>query len=82
LIWLCRALGLDATKDSERNPRLSAACEFSKFGITANIVAPGATQTGWITPELEQQDLPTIPACRLRTPEDLADAIVLQLYRQ
>jgi len=55
----------------------SAACEFAKFGITANIVAPGATQTGWITPELEQQVLPTIPAGRLGTPQDLADAIVL-----
>ncbi len=55
----------------------SAACEFAKFGITANIVAPGATQTGWITPELEQQVLPLIPAGRLGTPQDLADAIVL-----
>ncbi len=55
----------------------SAACEFAKCGITVNIVAPGATQTGWITPELERQVLPTIPAGRLGTPEDLADAIVL-----
>lgn len=55
----------------------SAACEFAKFGITANIIVPGATQTGWITPELEQQVLPTIAAGRLGKPEDLADAIVL-----
>ncbi len=55
----------------------SAACEFAKFGITANIIAPGATQTGWITPELETQVLPTIPSGRLGTPEDLADAILL-----
>lgn len=55
----------------------SAACEFARFGITANIVAPGATQTGWITPALEQRVLPTIPAGRLGTPKDLADAIVL-----
>ncbi len=55
----------------------SAACEFAKFGITANIIAPGATQTGWITPELERQVLPTIPSGRIGTPEDLADAIVL-----
>jgi 3-oxoacyl-[acyl-carrier protein] reductase len=60
----------------------SAACEFAKFGITANIVAPGPTQTGWITPELEQQVLPTIPAGRLGTPEDLADAIVLLASHQ
>ncbi len=55
----------------------SAGCEFAKFGITTNIIAPGATQTGWITAELEQQVLPRIPAGRLGTPEDLADAILL-----
>lgn len=60
----------------------SAACEFARFGITANIVAPGATQTGWITPELEQRILPIIPAGRLGRPEDLADAIVLLASEQ
>ena len=60
----------------------SAACEFAKFGITVNIVAPGATQTGWITPELEEAVLPTIPLGRLGQPEDIADVIVFLASEQ
>ncbi len=60
----------------------SAACEFARFGVTVNVVAPGATQTGWITPELEKQILPLIPSGRLGRPEDLADAIVLLASEQ
>jgi 3-oxoacyl-[acyl-carrier protein] reductase len=60
----------------------SAACEFAKFGITANIVAPGATQTGWITPSLEKEILPLIPSGRVGKPEDIADAIVLLASEQ
>lgn len=71
-----------ASKAAMESYTRSAACEFAKFGITANIIAPGPTQTGWITPELEQQVLPNIPAGRLGTPGDLADAIVLLASEQ
>jgi 3-oxoacyl-[acyl-carrier protein] reductase len=60
----------------------SAACELAKFGITVNIVAPGATQTGWITPELERQILPLIPCGRVGQPADVADVIVLLASEQ
>jgi len=33
---------------------MSAAQEMGKYGITVNIVCPGATQTGYITPETEK----------------------------
>ncbi len=55
----------------------SAALEFAQFGVTVNVVAPGATQTGWISPELEKEVIRNIPMGRLGQPEDLADVIVL-----
>jgi 3-oxoacyl-[acyl-carrier protein] reductase len=60
----------------------SAAKELGKFGITVNIVSPGPTQTGWITPQLEEELLPTIPLGRLGQPEDVADVIVFLASEQ
>lgn len=54
----------------------SAAVELARFGITANSVLPGPVQSGWITPELEEAILPTIPAGRLGTPQDIANAVL------
>jgi 3-oxoacyl-[acyl-carrier protein] reductase len=54
----------------------SAAAELGKFGITVNVVSLGPVQTGWITPELERETLPTIPLGRIGSPEDVADVVV------
>lgn len=54
----------------------SAAVELGQFGITVNTVSLGPIQTGWITPELEKQILPSIPLGRIGNPEDVADVIV------
>jgi len=54
----------------------SAAMELGKFGITVNAVSLGPVQTEWITPELEQEILPTIPLGRSGNPEDVADVVV------
>ena len=56
--------------------------ELARFGVTANLIAPGATQTGWITPALEKIILPNVPAGRIGQPEDIADAIVLLASQQ
>lgn len=60
----------------------SAAAEMGAFGITVNIVSPGPIQTGWITPELEQHLVPSIPLGRVGVPEDIADAIVFLASEQ
>ena len=49
--------------------------------VTANLIAPGATQTGWITP-FEKIMVPDVSAGRIGQPEDIADAIVLLASRQ
>jgi 3-oxoacyl-[acyl-carrier protein] reductase len=54
----------------------SAASELGRFGINVNVVSLGPVQTGWITPELEREILPTIPLGRVGHPDDVADVVV------
>lgn len=54
----------------------SAAQEFGQFGITVNMVSPGAIQTGWLTPEMEKEIAASYPMRRVGQPEDIADAVV------
>jgi 3-oxoacyl-[acyl-carrier protein] reductase len=50
-----------ASKHAMESFSRSAAVELGKYGITVNIVSPGPTQTGWISPELEQKAVAEIP---------------------
>ena len=54
---------------------ISAAAEMGKYGITVNVVCPGATQTGYITPESEEWIVQQTPLGRLGYPDDVADVI-------
>lgn len=54
----------------------SIASEVGPFGITVNTVAPGATQTEYISIKDEKELIPTIPLRRLGLPEDIANAIL------
>ncbi|MBZ5586344.1 MAG: SDR family oxidoreductase [Acidobacteriia bacterium] len=60
----------------------SAACELRKFGITVNAISLGPVQTGWITPELEREVLPSIPLGRIGAPDDVADVVVFLASHQ
>ncbi|MBZ0277255.1 MAG: SDR family oxidoreductase [Anaerolineae bacterium] len=60
----------------------AAANELSQFGITVNIVSPGAIQTGWITPALEADVKQHTPLGRVGYPDDIADAIVFLASHQ
>ena len=61
---------------------LSAAKELGKYGITVNVVCPGATQTAYITPENEKWIVEKTPLGRLGYPEDVADVIMFLASEQ
>lgn len=52
---------------------LASARELAHLGITANVVNPGATDTGWMTPELLSQVADSTPLGRVGQPEDCAN---------
>jgi len=60
----------------------SAATELGQFGITVNIISPGAVQTGWITPEMESEITSSYPLKRIGKPEDIADVVVFLASEQ
>jgi 3-oxoacyl-[acyl-carrier protein] reductase len=61
-----------ATKGAVEAFTLSLAAGVAKLGITVNAVDPGATDTGWITPELKTIFKRTMPSGRLGLPQDAA----------
>jgi len=71
-----------ASKHAVESFSRSAAAELGKYGITVNVVAPGPTQTGYITPEAEAEIVDKTPLRRLGRPEDVADVIVLLASEQ
>jgi 3-oxoacyl-[acyl-carrier protein] reductase len=60
----------------------SAAKELGRLGITVNVVAPGGTQTGWITPEFEREIAAQTPLRRVGQPDDVADVVVFLCSHQ
>jgi 3-oxoacyl-[acyl-carrier protein] reductase len=60
----------------------SIAIEVGHLGITVNSVAPGPVQTGYISKEFEENELPAIPLQRIGQPEDIANTIVFLASEQ
>jgi len=71
-----------ASKYAMESYSRSAAQELGRFGITVNVVSPGPTQTGYITPEQEESIRWRIPLCRVGEPEDIADVVVFLASEQ
>ncbi|HEY1762324.1 MAG TPA: SDR family oxidoreductase [Acidimicrobiales bacterium] len=64
-----------ASKGALDRITIAAAQEFAGLGITANVVNPGPTETGWMTPDLEARILDETPLGRLGKPEDCANLV-------
>ena len=76
------AVSYAASKRALVSYSMSAAEEMGKYGVTVNVVCPGATQTGYITPENEPGLVERTPLGRLGLPEDVADVILFLVSEQ
>jgi 3-oxoacyl-[acyl-carrier protein] reductase len=70
------AVSYGASKYAMESYMRAAAIELGPYGITVNVISPGAVQTGWITSEVEKQIKQSYPLRRMGKPEDIANAIV------
>jgi len=77
-----RNVSYAASKRALVSYTLSAAAEMGEYGITANVVCPGATQTGYISPEDERREAARTPLRRIGQPRDVADVIVFLASEQ
>ncbi len=71
-----------ASKYAGESYARAAAAELGPYGITVNVVSPGAVQTGWLTKDAAEALAKTYPLRRIGTPEDIASAVVFFASRQ
>jgi 3-oxoacyl-[acyl-carrier protein] reductase len=71
-----------ASKYAGESYSKAAASELGPYGITVNVVSPGAVQTGWLTEEAAGTLAKTYPLRRIGTPEDIASAVIFFASRQ
>ena len=64
-----------AAKAALENYTMSAAWELATLGITANIVHPPVTDTGWVTDEVRRHVDEHADLIHVATPEQIADVI-------
>jgi 3-oxoacyl-[acyl-carrier protein] reductase len=71
-----------AAKAAQENYTMSAAQELGRHGVTANMVYPPVTDTGWITPEVQRAAVAGSPLRHLGQPGEVAEVIVLLASHQ
>jgi 3-oxoacyl-[acyl-carrier protein] reductase len=64
-----------AAKAAQVNYTMSAALELAPYGITANVVHPPVTDTGWITDEVRAHVTASSTLVHIATPAEVADVI-------
>jgi 3-oxoacyl-[acyl-carrier protein] reductase len=64
-----------AAKAAQVNYTMSAAVELAPFGITANVVHPPVTDTGWVTDAVRQQVAASPTLIHIATPDEVAEVI-------
>ncbi|MBF8192991.1 SDR family oxidoreductase [Nonomuraea sp. K274] len=71
-----------AAKAAQENYTMSAAHELGRYGVTANMVYPPMTDTGWINDEVEKAAAAYGPLRRVAQPEDVAEVITFLASHQ
>ena len=69
---LANEVAYGASKGALDRIVIAAAREFAALGITANLINPGPTQTGWVDDELAPHLIARTPGGRLGAPDDAA----------
>jgi 3-oxoacyl-[acyl-carrier protein] reductase len=64
-----------AAKAAQTSYTMSAAVELAPFGITANMVHPPVTDTGWVTGAVRQAVAASSALIHIATPAEVADVI-------
>lgn len=64
-----------AAKAAQTNYTLSAAAELADLGVTANVVHPPVTDTGWVTDEVRAAVPTTGTHFHVATPEEVAEVM-------
>jgi 3-oxoacyl-[acyl-carrier protein] reductase len=64
-----------AAKAAQENYTMSAAIELAPFGITANMVHPPVTDTGWVTDAVREHVAASPGLIHIATPSEVAEVI-------
>ncbi len=64
-----------AAKAAQENYTMSAALELAPFGVTANMVHPPVTDTGWVTDAVREQVAASPGLIHIATPSEVAEVI-------
>lgn len=72
-----------ASKNALESYTAAAAWELGRFGITANVLCPPATDTGWLTPQVATELARTTPPLyHVGQPDEVAEIIVFLASHQ
>jgi 3-oxoacyl-[acyl-carrier protein] reductase len=66
-----------AAKAALNNYTMSAAFELAPYGVTANVVYPPVTDTGWVTPAVADAVAKSTELLNVASPDDVADVIAV-----
>jgi 3-oxoacyl-[acyl-carrier protein] reductase len=64
-----------AAKAAQENYTMSAAVELAPFGVTANMVHPPVTDTGWVTGAVRESVAASTDHFHVATPEEVAEVV-------
>lgn len=70
------AVSYGASKLAMESFSRAAATELGPYGITVNVVSPGAVQTGWLVEDIVKELEKTYPLRRIGKPEDIANTVL------
>ena len=76
------AISYGASKLAMESFTRAAATELGPYGITVNVISPGAVQTGWLAPNIIKQIEQSYPLRRCGRPEDIANAVIFFASKQ